>query len=263
MTRKSGKERVRLPLYQMHPDVVWVERPDGSSCLLHMSANACRLDAHSTQLLKSILEFGLERSILDLAEHFDVDEQDVRDDVSIFIADLLKQRVIYPRAQQASPIERLRADAACTAITVALGLVHRSVRGLRCRTWWLLLVARWAVAQVGWAKTMKAWEQRYPQPTHESQSADATLIDEIDQVVCETAARSFLNHQCKERALTCLALARENGIAAHLVIGLTYMPLRAHVWVECGNRIISDNPEHCRFYDRVTYDGKGGILPLR
>ena len=118
----------------------------------------------------------------------------------------------------------------------------------------LLLVARVSVAMFGWAATVRAWERRYRQPATSHHDPDA--LERIDTVVRETAARSLLHHECKERGLACLAMARGAGIAADLLVGLTYSPLAAHVWVECDGCIISDLPEHCAPFEPVMrYDG--------
>jgi hypothetical protein len=168
---------------------------------------------------------------------------EVRRDVAAFIRDLRRQRVLLsPDDDDAS------GGMARRWIDAALSLARR-------RPWPLLLVARLAVALFGWTATIRAWERRYPQPlaAHE----DAGTIDAIDRAVRSIAARSLLHHECKERGLACLAMARAEGIAADLVIGLTYSPIAAHVWVECGNRIISDLPEHCRPYREVMRYGRG------
>jgi Transglutaminase-like superfamily/Coenzyme PQQ synthesis protein D (PqqD) len=233
---------------RMHPDVVVVERPDGTSWLLHMSANTLRLDGDSTQLLKSILDRGPEDSAREIAQRFGVDEEEVRRDVSDFVNDLRKQRVLVTSAAPQNS-----GGMPARMIDKALALADRPSRHMRRRAWALLLVARIAVALFGWAATIRAWERRYPQPAEPRHDHDA--LDLIDFVVRDTAARSLLHHECKERGLACLAMARRAGVAADLLIGLTYSPLAAHVWVECGGRIISDVPEHCTPYEKVMRYG--------
>jgi len=223
---------------RMHPDVVLVERPDGTSWLLHMSANTLRLDAGSTELLKSIVDRGPDESARTIAHRFGVDERDVRADVADFIADLRKQRVLIVDAD--------------TNGGIAERIVERAL-ALGNGAWSFLFIARVAVALFGWAATIRAWERRFPQPA--TPCDDHETLDVIDSVVRHTAARSLLHHECKERGLACLAMARRAGIAADLLIGLTYSPLAAHVWVECGDRIISDLPEHCAPYERVMRYG--------
>lgn len=224
----------------MHPDVVLVERPDGTSWLLHMSANTLRLDAESTDLLNMIVARGPDDAARAIAQRFAIDERQVRADIEEFVGDLRRQRVLVTRANAKS--ERRFAE---RIIEKALAFANGA--------WSLLFVARIAVALFGWAATIRAWERRFPQP--DAPRVDSDRLDLIDSVVRETAARSLLHHECKERGLACLAMARRAGIAADLLIGLTYSPLAAHVWVECGDRIISDLPEHCAPYERVMRYG--------
>jgi hypothetical protein len=234
----------------MHPDVVFVKHADGTSWLLQMSANTCRFDAESTELLESILAHGREASIRTMVEQFGVEESEIRADVADFISGLLKQQLIEPANGTSRNGHR-----AGRIISMALSWMDRKGRDPRRRAWRLLFVARLAVARFGWARTIEAWEQRYPQPARGGGATDAAVLDAIDTAVRETAARSLLSHECKERALACMALARDAGVEADLVIGLTYIPLAAHVWVECGQRIISDRPEHCRPYEKVARYG--------
>lgn len=236
---------------RMHPDVVVVERPDGTSWLLHMSANTLRLDLDSTELLKSILARGAEASARELAQRFEIAEAEVRRDVDEFVRDLRRQRVLVSGIHEPNGT-----GVADRVIDAALAFADRPSRTPRRRAWWLLLAARLAVALFGWAATIRAWERRYPQPAQPRDDGDA--LDLIDRTVRDTAARSLLRHECKERGLACLAMARNGGVRADLLIGLIYTPLAAHVWVECGQRIISDLPEHCLPYERVMrYGGNG------
>jgi hypothetical protein len=234
---------------RMHPDVLFVERPDGSAWLLHMSARTLRLDTDSTQLLKAIVDGDAESAIHDMVAQFGVAEAEVRQDVAGFIDGLRRQRVLEIQA------DRTRRDRGLAGrlIAGALALADR-VRHPRRHAWWLLLVARLSVAFFGWAATIRAWERRYPQPGSNVR-VDTAALEQIDATVRDTAARSLLHHECKERALACLALTRAHGMQADLIIGLMYAPLAAHVWVECGPRIISDLPEHCRAYEEVTRYG--------
>lgn len=234
----TAAQRVR-----MHPDVLLVERPDGTSWLLHMSANTLRLDSDATELLKSIVHRGPDESARAIAQRFGVDEHEVRADVADFIADLRRQRVLVDRGEASH-------DRGIAERIIGKALAIADWRGT---AWSFLFVARVAVALSGWAATIRAWERRFPQPAAPREDHDA--LDAIDGVVRDTAARSLLHHECKERGLACLAMARRAGIAADLLIGLTYSPLAAHVWVECGDRIISDLPEHCAPYERVMRYG--------
>ena len=239
--------------YELHPDVVWIERPDGSVRLMHMSANVCAMDAESAALLTSIIEMGPEHSVSALADQDEIDEAEAREEVQDFIADLRKQKLIQPVQERQPPLDIVRDGAARTLVPGALRLV-RLPRSLSGKVWGLLWAARWAVAQFGWARAVREWERVYPQPAAEPPDRDAQL-EAIDHAVRQRAARSFIGVECKERSLACLALARERGIAAEIIVGVTHNPFQGHVWVEAGDRVISDNPEHCRPFEPVARYG--------
>ncbi|NEO99107.1 MAG: lasso peptide biosynthesis B2 protein [Symploca sp. SIO2E9] len=240
--------------YKMHPDTIWIPRFDGSCHLMHMGANTCAIDADSAALLKSILDIGLEGSVADLALRYGVDEAEIREDVQDFIRDLRKQKLIQPLGYDGSPLERALDSAARTLISGVLRLVTLGTRNLQGRGGGLLWAARWAVAQFGWARTVREWERVYPQPTVPA-SSNAEKLETVDWVVRQAASHSPIGVECKERGLACLALARESGIPAQLVVGISLNPLRGHVWVEAEGRVISDDPEHCRLFEPVARYG--------
>lgn len=240
----------------LHPDVVWITRPDGSCRLMQMSGNVCALDKVATDLLKSILEIGVERSASDLAARYGVDEAQASEDVRTFAAALRKQNLIRPRRRPNSLPERSRNLAARAFIRSGLGLINFAARSPRLKTWSLLWAAKLAIANFGWSRSVREWERLYPQPAAEAgANAETDALNCIDRLVRETAARSLVSVECKERALTALALTREGGFSCQLIVGVTHHPLQGHVWVESGGRVISDNPEHCRPFQPVVRYG--------
>ena len=112
-------------------------------------------------------------------------------------------------------------------------------------------VARWATLQFGWSTTYASWNKRYPQPSSTTESHEVQLGG-IDEVVRAAATQSLLKYECKERALACLALGRQAGFHTELILGVAFNPMRAHVWVESDDRIFSDDPEHCRTFERIA-----------
>lgn len=241
--------------FRLHPDVVWIVRPDRSSRLLHLGGNACAIDPASTELLRSILSVGPEQSAEELIKQYRVEKAEAYADVQAFVTHLRKQKIIQRDGAIESPAERIKAVAARVCIPIALSIVHLLSKDLRGKSWGLLLVARWAVTQFGLAAAVRRWDHFYPQPGAGATPEDAERLDVIDSVVRETTSRHFLNAQCKERGLACLALCRHEGFPAELVIGMTFAPLEGHVWVESAGRILSDDPEHCRPYEPVARYG--------
>ena len=240
--------------YQLHPDVVWIARPDGSTRLMHMSANVCAIDAESTALLTSIIETGAERSASELASRFEIDYSDAREDVEDFITGLRKQKLIQPLQHRKSSLEHLRDSAARALVPSVSRLIDLMTWNLRGKVRGLLWTARWAVAQFGWARAVREWERIYPQPAVNT-LASIERLAAIDHAVRQAASRSLIGVECKERSLVCLALARQSGIRAQLIVGVSHNPMQGHVWVEAEGRIISDDPEHYRSFDPVARYG--------
>jgi Transglutaminase-like superfamily len=245
--------------YEMHPDVLWIERPDGTSCLVHMDGNTSRVDALSTEILHGILAVGSEAAAIQTAERYNKALDVVCNDVADFERELCRERVLL-RVGHAGSLRRALSRLAChcaVSAVVTLADCKDRVSGFRATA--LLTGARLLVAQFGWARTIEAWEARCPQPPSPRDREAPGLLDNIDATVCNRSARSFLNHDCKERSLVCLALARRAAIRADLVIGLSFVPFRGHVWVECGERVIGDELEsRCGFDPVMRYDGASG-----
>lgn len=234
--------------YRLHPDVVWIPRPDGSSRLMHMGGSICAIDSATTGLLTAILKLGPECAVSELAARCGIADSQVCDDILAFLSDLHTQNLIQFPHLRDSLTEAVRDRASLSFGSGMLRLINRVDWNLRAQAWMLLWMARWTVALFGWSRAVRVWEHVYPQPVADL-SPSADTLGTLDHVVRQTAACSLSRIQCKERALACIALARGRGIPARLIVGITYDPLEGHVWVESEGRIISDNPEHCRLFE--------------
>jgi hypothetical protein len=98
---------------------------------------------------------------------------------------------------------------------------------------------------------VREWERLFPQPVADTPAAGDQL-DAIDDAVRGAASRSLISVECKERSLACLALTRDRGIRADLIVGVSHNPMQGHVWVEARGRILSDDPEHYRSFDPIA-----------
>jgi hypothetical protein len=193
---------------------------------------------------------------LDLASDCHADSSEVRADVSAFVAELRKQRILRrTRLSRAEQLERRASVALMVRVLKAIDLPNHSLERRARR---LLFVARWAAPLFGWSITHAAWDAAYPQPVTGGVQHGAQM-DSIDKVVRDAAARSLLKFECKERALACVALGRRAGVYAELVLGVAFMPMRAHVWVESGDRIFSDDADHCREFEPISI--QSGLVP--
>lgn len=230
--------------FALHPDVLCLRRPDGSSRLIHLGGSSCVLDEFATRSFDALL--GIE----DFGE---VDEA--------FVSTLLAERLIMSITKEgrSAPRRTVRARLSGTALSRLLDYADsRMSPEVRSRA--LLLIAKLAVRWLGWARTMAAWEQHYPQP-RDARPASATMRTAIDDAVRDAAAAAFLRYECKERSLAALALCRLAHFSAILVLGVQFLPLFAHAWVECEGQIIGDDAERCwRFEPVAYYSGSGTAL---
>jgi hypothetical protein len=240
--------------YQLHPEVVWIPRPDGSARLMHMSANVCAIDAGSVQLLKSIFDLGPDGAADALAREDQIEREEARGEVEDFITSLRRQKLIQAVDARTSPVDHLRDAAARGVIGPTIRLADRPSSPLRGRIRRLFWAAKWTIALFGWARAIREWERVYPQPAGGRQ-ATVEELDTIDHAVRQVASRSLIGVECKERSLVCLALTRRGGIPSQLIVGVAHNPMQGHVWVEAQGRVISDDPDHFRAFEPVARYG--------
>src|SRR5215469_5657277 len=124
--------------FSLHPDVVWVDRPDGSVRLIHLDGNTCSLDAASASLLRSILKHGIDHATADLISSFSVHSHEAHADVQCYVAVLDKQRIL--RNFQHSTAERLKKRAAIGLVSRALDVADSPSLALEKRARRLLFV---------------------------------------------------------------------------------------------------------------------------
>jgi hypothetical protein len=238
--------------YRLHPDVVWIKRPDGSAHLMHMSANVCAIDAEAATLLQAILAVGPARAAAELAARDGIPAAEAEEEVAGFIDGLRRERLIEPTRPEVPAVAR--DGMALVLIRGALRVVDAVGGTPRAHTRGLLWTARWTVSLLGWARTIRAWEALFPQPANATTALPQQLA-EIDEAVRQIAASSVVGLECKERSLVCLAWARARGIRAELIVGIAHDPMQGHVWVEAAGRVLGDDPEHCRSFDPVARYG--------
>jgi hypothetical protein len=99
---------------------------------------------------------------------------------------------------------------------------------------------------LGWPRTIAIWRRLFPvRPLERLAPAAEALAHAIDDAVCTAAAWNPFGVACKERALSCWALARGAGLPATLVIGVELFPFSGHCWCEAGPWVLSDHAENC------------------
>jgi hypothetical protein len=227
----STPERCRL-----HPDVLVLRRSDGSACLLHLDGRAYVVDAQSVTVLDRLVSPDAELGSADVEA----------------VSDLLRERLIN--------LPGMHTESRGGVWPPLFRWTLRATRRLRMEpgrhALVLLALARIGVAGLRWAGALRAWEDEFPQPA--AGVADHPLAVTLGQSVRRAATAGIVGYACKEYALATLALVREHGISAELVLGVRHLPLGAHVWVETSGHVVGDDPERCWQFEPVArYSGSG------
>jgi hypothetical protein len=237
--------------FRQESEVIRIDRPDGSIRFVNLDHNVVFLDSRSALVLVEILKSGLNRAAVQMSEAEAVPYDAVHTDLREFVEGLMRARILC-RGGARKRFWYGLGDALASGYTLVLCKpLFACTQNLGARAWALLLIARSCVRAFGWGRTARVWQRRFDQMKF---NVD-TLCDEdllrIDQTVQRLGRNAILKIECRERALACFALARHLGIRAELRIGLSYSPLAGHVWTQCGDRIISDDPANCRRYEPV------------
>ncbi len=232
---------------------------------MHLDGNTSRLDEASTDILQSLLRDGFDDCSLSLSERHGRSLDETRSDLEEFERDLGRERVLVSTPRRSGATQAIARSVCRFGVRITYGLAKATRSITDAQVTCFLLGARLLLALFGWARTLEAWQASCPQPTQQQNRKRRVpvLLDATDTTVRNRSARSFLNYDCKERALVALALVRTAGICADLVIGLTFVPLRGHVWVESGERVIGDDLDSVSGFEPVArYCGASGPVLL-
>src|SRR5690606_4273858 len=111
----------------------------------------------------------------------------------------------------------------------------------------MLAFARFSCGRCGLAATAEAWRDQFGTGGRLDADAVASEADAIHAA----ATRHWIRVDCKERALTCWAVARRRGVDATISIGLRSYPLGGHAWCRVGKRVIGDDAQICAAHETV------------
>jgi Transglutaminase-like superfamily len=229
--------------YSLAPDAAILLMDDGSARILHMGDSFFAVPAVGALMLQETLQQGQTAAAQHVAHSYEVALANVETELRTFLADLERRGILRRRE---GTVGRTT-----TAVALAAGilkvLLRVSCRQARAAT--LLNLAKLSFRLFGWTQTVMAWQHAFPRrdkslsPREQESAAIA-----IDAAVCQAAAGNLLGVACKERALSCWALARMTGMPANLVIGVELYPLAGHCWCEVDSRVISDYADNVARY---------------
>jgi hypothetical protein len=239
-------------MYQLQPEVYWVEN-DGCSRLLDLERGRFyALDAVAGDLLNLVLGHGVDGAVRRAAAAYTVGEDVIRNDLQVLLNDLAAARLVTTPDAGSNPLAakscwraalcRLATPAARPAPAGALPTARQVSRLLK-RAWLCLRLGGWLETVTRWGNTVAPLER----------SPSAAELHSLHQLVCAAASRQALVAvACKERALVGYHLARQRGWPAELVVGIQHYPFLAHAWVEVAGRVLTDEPGHCSLFAPVA-----------
>jgi hypothetical protein len=238
------------PEYSLPPDVILVTARDGSARLLDMAGGFHAVPAVGARMLQETLTGGAAAAAKRIAEDYGVAQQQVQDDLAVFLRDLERQRLLC------TPRTGRRGGTLLPArllLRPALSAAHRVLQGPDKQARVLLGLARLSFALLGWTATVAAWQEAHARfPSRQAGAHDAETIQALDRTVRAAVARHPVGVACKERALCSWSLARAAGLDAALIVGIELYPMAGHCWCEVAALPLGDDQDRCDQFTPVA-----------
>jgi hypothetical protein len=239
----------RAAEYCLSPNVIIVAVEDGSARLLDMSGRFHAVTAVGARMLQETLTSGTAAAATQIAEDYGVDRQRVQDDLTVFLRDLEKQRLLSTQRNR----RRGGNGLARVLLRPVLRTAHRLPASPQARARTLLGLARLSFGLFGWTRTVAVWKEAHAHfPSRPAGAQDAETIQALDRAVRAAAACHPVAVACKERALCSWSLARTAGLSASLIVGIDLFPIAGHCWCEVGTRPIGEDRERFRHFTPVA-----------
>lgn len=158
-----------------------------------------------------------------------------------------------PSAQIAKDWSQLERILVAKGLLIAIERAAASKRIPGSAKLFLLLTLAWlSVRLLGWSASVRLWSRGQKRQCDPNANPDG-IAAALQQALRSTASGHLLNPQCKEQSLVAWRVLRNQfGLPAELVVGAIPFPFQAHVWVECGACIASDDRSNCTVFTPVT-----------
>jgi hypothetical protein len=253
--------------YRLDDDVFLVVQDGMSRVMDFERGRFLGLDETATAMLTGLLERPTEHAAARIAEEYGVPADRVQADLDEFLHSLLRKQIVVRRPTDAARTSNSRSTlfrrlarpivGAICRVPTSLAHLHTANRpdALRIRQVNLLLTSAWlSLRLLGWRRTIDSWKRLHTALTSVPADGTDAAIARVDELVRQAASqRLLLPMVCKERALAGYQLLRCCfGLPAEIVVGMERHPFRAHAWVECGGRIVTDDPQHCEAFTPVA-----------
>lgn len=212
------------------------------------------------EMLTGVIENGIESTLLKMSEIYEVDPNCLKTDLDNLIQELVASGLIvqtFPNAGNKPSLGSLAQPIYLRVLTltswVTKLLINPSKTPNQITINLLLLLSWLSFRFLSWKTMLDLWQHWHPEPLNSDPEKTKQYIHIIDQKIRQNAAGSFFFPMvCKERALVGYHLLRVfYHLPVQLIIGTALYPLQVHAWVEYEGQIITDDPEHCDYFDPI------------
>lgn len=254
----------------LNEDVIFFINPDYGTVLDFARGRFFGLDTIGTKMLALTLEYGMHTALTHLTREYHAPAKQIEQDLEAILKKLLKRRLITSAslAQRSGFRNFLLTIVNWTGwfptlfflVTLRLIAMMDSMLAIGCRkpsrfqVSILLTLAWFSLRLLGWKRSLIIFRQK---PDHKKKQivADSTeIITAVDHVIRAIAAQKLLFPvTCKERALVGYYLLQAvYHYSPILVVGINCYPFRGHAWVECADRVLTDDVDHCEQFTPVA-----------
>ena len=231
------------------PDTALAIAETGNANLVDLTGAIHALTPIAAEMIARRLESGRNAAVASLAATYDAPVERIAADLDRLWNDLVGRGLIRPAGEAEA---RRGGDKIAATFAWMTDCALSSPLPFSVRVAMMLAFARFSCGRCGLGATAEAWRRRFG--TGGRQDADA-VIEEAGAVHA-VATRHWIRVDCKERALTCWAVARRKGVDATISIGLRSYPLGGHAWCRVGDRVIGDDAQICAAHDTIIEYGR-------
>jgi hypothetical protein len=234
----------------LSPDAILVDAPDGTARLLDLDGQFYALSEVAAAMLHETLAHGPSQASHRVAERYGADLAVVAADLDAFLAELTRKGLLVEADR---PPRRHRGGLLARMALAALLRLNRWLRPtLAGKASGMLTLAGLSCRWLGWARTVELWQKQFPAggPLADEEKKRA-IAQKIDEVVRRALAKLAVGAACKERGLTCWALARRAGLEPTMMVGISLYPCNAHCWTTVGPTLLGDEHDRCVLYQPV------------
>lgn len=256
---------VGFPQYRLFPQVILQAQEEGAYLLDFNQGQFYQLDGVAHDMVSLILKGDLTTALHHCAQIYDVPPDRLQTDLEQLLTALVSQQLLIPIDANQPPKSSFARFLATLSFRIAQAITVGGRKLLNPEpdpngiTINLLLLLSWLSFRfLDWGTNLELWQSWHPQEIQTDLNPDQTqeILTQVDRRIRENAAASlFFPMVCKERALVGYHLLRVfYRLPVQLIIGTALYPFQVHAWVTYHGQIITDDPEHCAYFDPIlTY----------